>query len=103
MAKLPDNELPWSVTKDGELISACAWFDNVRSLPKLIAKMVRGWITNQFGDMEQEMQSEAKDILASYTQDHTEKEIVEYVDTVISSRKAEMENLILAIKGQVKH
>ena len=98
LAKLANNRLPWATTETGEFINGCTWFDNVRQLPQMIAQLVRAWVTNN--QIAEEIVEEGKKIANQYTKDKTEKELVEYIETLLSNRKDELHNLLLSIKGQ---
>ena len=100
LAKLPDNQLPWITNENGELTNGCIWFDNIHQLPKLLAQLVRAWVTNSIPE---NITKEGKDIASQYTKEQTKTQIVDYVKNVIDKRKQELNNLILAVKGQVKH
>lgn len=98
LAKLANNRLPWATTETGEFINGCTWFDNVRQLPQMIAQLVRAWVTNN--QIAEEIVEEGKKIANQYTKDKTEKELVEYIEMLLSNRKDELHNLLLSIKGQ---
>lgn len=101
LAKLPTNRLPWATTTEGELISGCTWFDNIRQLPKMIAQLVRAWITNN--QVMEEVIEEGKKAVLPYTKENTTASITTYVETLLEYRKKNLKDLMLSIKGQVKH
>lgn len=101
LAKLPNNQLPWATTENGELINGCTWFHNIHQLPQIIAQLVRAWITNN--QITEEIVEEGKNVASQYTKDKTVKEIASYIETMTEARKTDLQNLILSLKGQVKH
>ena len=70
--------------------------DNVH---KIIASVVRSWITN---NIPSEIEEAAQETLKLYSKENTTNEIVDYVKNVIENRKKEMESMILTIKSQNK-
>lgn len=99
MAKLSHNELPWASDKNGELIEQVAWFDNVRQLPRMIAQLVRGWITNA---LPEQLVIGKEEVVSQYSKEQTASEITSYVKTLVDKRQQELKNLISAIKLQDK-
>lgn len=85
-------------TKDN-LNNACIWFDSFHDLHKIIASVVRSWITDR---VPEELKEDGKKSLEKYSYENTKKSIVEYVDEISDKRKKEMEELILTIKTDSK-
>ena len=100
LAKLPSNDLPWVTTDNGEFINGCTWFNNIHQLPRMIAQLVRAWITNN--QVIEDIKEEGRRIASAYTKDKTENAIKNYVSSVMAKRKEDLQNLIYSIKGQVK-
>ena len=98
IAKTPDNMQEW-MEKDGVLRNCCVWFDDFDNVHKIIASVVRSWITN---NIPTEIDDSARETLKLYSKETTTNEIVDYVKNVIDNRKKEMESMILTIKSQNK-
>lgn len=100
IAKLPNNKLPWVVDDNGDLNDCCAWFDNIHQLPKLIANLVRAWITDNTptGTI-----NNGKEIAAKFTKDVTRAKICAFVLNVLKKREVELNNIILAIEEKTKN
>ena len=95
MVKVPDTTLDWA---DGdELPNCCVWFNDYDTLHKQLASVVRSWITDKIPAV---LDEEGKKVLANYSYDKTKKEFMEYVDSVLAKRKAEMEELLTQVKKQ---
>ena len=100
LAKLPSNNLPWATTNDGEFINGCTWFSNIHQAPRMIAQLVRAWITNN--QVIEDIKNEGRDVASQYTKDKTANAIKAYVASLLKKRKEELQDLIHSIKGQVK-
>ena len=96
IAKTPDKLQEWMV-KDGNLRNCCVWFNEFEEVHKIIASVVRAWITN---NVPEEIAESAKETLGQFSKEKTTEEIVSYVRDVIDRRKKEMESMILTIKSQ---
>lgn len=96
IAKTPDNMQEW-MEKDGVLQNCCVWFDECDSVHKIIASVVRSWVSN---NIPEELGNSSKEVLSYYSKDKTKEEILEYIKNVIGRRKEEMESMILTIKSQ---
>lgn len=95
MAKLPNNELPWMKDENGELVEQIAWFEDIHQLPRMIAQMVRGWITNMLPN---QLVENTENVVKSYTREQTAQEIVSYVEAILAKRKDELNILKANIK-----
>ena len=62
IAKTPDNMQEW-MEKDGSLRNCCVWFDDFDNVHKIIASVVRSWVTN---NIPSEIEESAKDTLKNY-------------------------------------
>jgi hypothetical protein len=95
MVKVPDTTLDWA---DGdELPNCCVWFNDYDTLHKQLASVVRSWITDKIPAV---LDEEGKKVLSKFSFDKTKKEFLEYVDSVLGKRKAEMEELLTQVKKQ---
>lgn len=95
MVKIPKNELDWA-NEEEEYPNCCVWFDDFDTLHQQIASVVRSWVTDQVPGI---LAEKSKEITSKYTKDRTEKEFMDYVNSVLGARKKEMEELILHVKS----
>lgn len=95
MVKIPKNELDWA-NEEEEYPNCCVWFDDFDTLHQQIASVVRSWVTDQVPGI---LAEKSKEITSKYTKDRTEKEFMDYVNSVLGARKKEMEELILYVKS----
>lgn len=100
MMKLPDNKLDWMMTPDGNLVNGCLWFDNLHEAPRLIAQLVRAWVTN---NVPQDIIKDGKKIAKYYSKEKTTDQILSFVEKTLDNREEELENLIKAIKEKDSH
>ena len=98
IAKTPDKIQKW-MEENGTLKNCCVWFDDFNNVHKIIASVVRSWITN---NIPSEIDKSAKDTLSLFSKETTQEKIVEYVKSVIEKRKDEMEKMIITINAQNK-
>lgn len=95
ISKLPNNKLPWVVDENGDLNDCCLWFDNVHQLPKIIANVVRKWVTDTLPKDTIEV---GKDVASKFNKETTERQILDFINDVLDRRKTELNNLILSIE-----
>lgn len=98
IAKIPNEEIEWvnDIREDSvSMRNCCVWFNNFHELPKIIASVVRGYITN---NVPQELIEEANNVGEMYTEDSTKNEIKEYISALLDKRKKE----ISSVKKQVE-
>jgi hypothetical protein len=95
MVKIPKNELDWA-NEEEQYPNCCVWFDDFDTLHQQIASVVRSWVTDQVPGV---LAEKSKEITSKYTKDRTEKEFMDYVNSVLGVRKKEMEELILHVKS----
>ena len=98
IAKTPDNMQEW-MEKDGLLRDCCVWFDDYNKLHKIIASVVKSWVSN---NIPSEIEESVNETLSLYSKDKTTNEIVEYVKCVIEKREKELISMASAIKNQTK-
>lgn len=100
LAKTTDLSQEWMETEDGlGLNDSCLWFDTLHEAPKLIASVVRAWVTD---NVPSEIFEAAKKSLSFYSKEESEKELLSYIENVLENRKEEMESLITHIKTTIK-
>lgn len=98
IAKTSDKIQEW-MEKDGNLKNCCVWFNDFDEVHKIIASVVRAWITN---NVPEEIQESVSETISCYSKEKTHAEIVDYVKNVLERRKKEMESMITTIKSQNK-
>lgn len=94
MAKIPCNNLSWA-QEDGTLRNCCVWFDDVNTIHKQIASVVRSVITDKVPEV---LAEEQKKVLALFSKEQTEKQFVDYLEGVMDNRKKEMKLLEAKMK-----
>lgn len=93
LAKVTKETQEWM--KDGDTLSnCCVWFDSFQDLHKMIASVVRAWITDQ---VPSEISEAVSNQLEMYSYEKTKEQIVNYVNNVLDVRKSEMLSLITHI------
>ena len=96
MAKTTDLTQEWMETEDGMgLNDSCLWFDTFHEAPKLIASVVRAWVTD---NVPEEVFTAAERSLSLYSKEATSNAWLKYIEGVLDTRKNEMESLITHIK-----
>ena len=100
LAKVPEKLTDWNVeeTDNGhKLTDACIWFDDIDSLPEMIASLVRTWTLDEIPDDVYEGQKHFNDV---YTKEQQEQAIEEvYVKNLFEKRKHEFEEVLEQIKN----
>ena len=86
MAKIMRNEVSWA-QEDGTLRNCCVWFDDVNTIHKQIASVVRSVITDKVPDI---LAKEQKKVVDLFDNDKSEKLFVDYIDGALDNRKKEM-------------
>ena len=98
VAKIPQNEQDWMVCEDGlNMKNCCVWFDRYEDAHKIIASVVRSWVTDAVPNV---LSEEAKKVNEQFSYERTEKEFTEYIQKVLENRKDEMNKMIVTIKSQ---
>lgn len=96
MAKTTNITQEWMENADTSTLNdSCLWFDTFHEVHKLIASVVRAWITD---NVPNEIFDSAKASLSLYSKEETTKTWLDYIENVLISRKGEMESLITHIK-----
>lgn len=98
MAKTTELAQKWMEQGDGiNLKNCCVWFDTFHESHRMIASVVRAWITD---NVPSEIQEAVKESLSMYSYENTEKSFVTYINGVLENRKSEMQTLITTIKNK---
>ena len=99
IAKVPKQIQSWMKNEDKSLNDSCIWFDSYQMLHKIIASVVRAWITD---NIPSELQKQASIVNEKYTVNKTTEQILTYISGVLENRKTEMESLINYVKNEEK-
>lgn len=92
LAKTPDQEQEWMMdAENGTLKNCCVWFNSFHELHKMIASVVRSWVTDNVPSI---LEDNSKEIIEHYTEENTKKQFLTYIQGVLENRKKEMKNLI---------
>lgn len=95
IAKVPDDTLDWMKEEDEKSIArlgnCCIWFDDIHTVQKAIANVVRAWITDK---VPAEIIKAEKETSEKYSFDTSKKEFIDYLSGIINERKDEMNKLV---------
>ena len=98
MAKTTELAQKWMEQGDGvNLKNCCVWFDTFHESHRMIASVVRAWITDTVPSQIQEAVNES---LSMYSYENTKESFITYVNGVLDNRKSEMQSLITTIKNK---
>lgn len=86
----------WMETEDGVTLSnCCVWFETFHEVHKIIASVVRAWITD---NVPSDISEAVAKSIEKYTYENTSEKLLTYIDGIFDSRKNEMKSLITQIK-----
>lgn len=94
LSKVTDNKQKWMVDGENQLSDCCVWFDSFNDLHKIIASVIRAWITD---NVPTEIFDSINKQLELYSYEKTKNQILEYVKNILLTRKNEMNTLITQI------
>ena len=98
IAKTTELAQKWMEQGDGvNLKNCCVWFDTFHESHRMIASVVRAWITDT---VPTEIGESVKESLSMYSYENTRDSFVTYVNGVLENRKSEMQTLITTIKSK---
>jgi hypothetical protein len=86
IAKSTENELPWAVS-DGNYNDSVIWFDSFNEIDKMIASVVRSWITDK---VPSKITEDGKKVLEQYSEERTKTEMLNYIHDIIQKRKEDI-------------
>ena len=86
IAKSTENELPWAVS-DGNYNDSVIWFDSFNEIDKMIASVVRSWITDK---VPFKITDDGKKVLEQYSEERTKTEMLNYIHDIIQKRKEDI-------------
>lgn len=98
LAKTPRQEQEWMFDEnEGNLRNCCVWFNNIQDVHKMIASVVRSWVTDNVPNT---LEVNGNEVVSAYTFENTKTQLLEYIQNVFNDRKIEMQNLINEIKNE---
>lgn len=98
IAKTTNLTQKWMETEDEEKLNdSCIWFDTFHEVHRIIASVVRSWITDTVPEKYFE---ETKRPLGMYSYEQSKKEMEDYLNAVLKERIDEMNELIKQVKEQ---
>lgn len=98
MAKTTELAQKWMEQGDGvNLKNCCVWFDTFHESHKMIASVVRAWITD---NIPSEIGEAVNESLRLYSYEKTKNDFLTYINGVFEIRKKEMQSLITTIKSK---
>lgn len=97
IAKTPKEPQDWMYDDDGNMLDCCVWFNSMHEVHRIIASVVRSSITD---NIPTKLKEDAIKALEPYSKERTEQEVTEYLVKVLETRKKEMEELIIQVKGK---
>lgn len=77
------------------LRDCCVWFDTFHELHRIIASVIRSWMADE---VPSEIGKAVEAALGLYSQEKTTKELLDYIEGVMSNRQKEMESLLKIIE-----
>lgn len=95
IAKIPNTQQPWMIDKNtNNLTDACIWFDNYELLHKIIASVVRSFITD---NIPSELSDAYENLKGIFSEEKTSNEILSYVQKTLENRKKELNDLLIEV------
>jgi hypothetical protein len=95
IAKVPNENIEWTVDESKALKNCCIWFDNFNTVQDAIASVVRSYITDKVPEV---IYEESKKVAEPYQFDRTKEDILTYVKSILERRKEEMNDLIRMVE-----
>lgn len=89
--------MDWLNDSSAQLSDCCVWFDSFHQVHKIIASVVRAWITDS---IPHEIADAAHESLNLYSEENTRQQLVTYVEGVLNNRREEMKSLITYINNK---
>ena len=100
IAKIPNTIQPWMINNETKaLTDACVWFSDYEILHKIIASVVRSYITD---NVPTELQKSFDDVKNIFSEEKTSNEILTYVNEVLTNRKTELNDLLTEVSKENK-
>ncbi len=100
IAKVPDQIQEWMVNSDGELKDNAIWFDNMRSLPDVLANVIGSWMQDEIPEV---IYDEMNETNQKYTKAQWDENIKNLVNEIIETRKGEFETIKNIKKNKEKN
>lgn len=100
LAKVPEKLTDWNIEdtdKGKKLTDACIWFDDIDSLPRMIASIVRTWTMDELPESVYNGLDTFNDV---YTKEQQEEAIKKaYINGLFEKRKHEFEEVLTQLKN----
>lgn len=96
LAKLPEIVPDWALDEDGKLKNDVIWFNSVQDLPRIIAKIVRSWTTDNYPS---DFKEGYKETLSKFNKSVFTEKLLTFVGNVLEDRKKELNNIVSTIKS----
>lgn len=98
LAKTTDLTQKWMETEGkNTLNNSCIWFDTFHEVHKMVASVVRSWVTDK---VPSEIYDDAKVALGHYSYENTKKQMSIYLETILEKRRVEMTELITHVNSK---
>lgn len=91
LAKIPNHLSEWMLDENGELTDSILWFDDIDTVPDIIAKLVRTWTLDEMPDDVYEKQDKFQPLFTCEQQTDEIKQT--YVNDIISKRLNEFKEV----------
>ena len=99
IAKIPTEEIEWTTNENGQLQNCCVWFNTFHELHRIIASVVRGYITD---NVPEELIKEADRVASEYTIENTKNSLIEYIEKTCTNRKTEIESVKKQVENNIE-
>lgn len=96
IAKMTDVTQPWMDDGNGDLNYSCLWFNSFHNVHKLIATVVRSFITDK---VPEKIKEEGEAVLKEYTKENTEAVFKNYIQYLLDTRKKELEEVAVVVEN----
>lgn len=99
LAKVPEKPADWMLDDNGNLTESIIWFDDLDSLPDMIAPLVRSWTLDKIPDS---VYSDQETFYKKFTEEQMSNEIDEaYIKKLFERRLAEFEEVKKDVENNV--
>lgn len=99
IGKLPENIQEWMLNDSGEIRDNAIWFDNMRSLPDILADVIGSWMQDEVPEV---IYNEMEETNKLYTKKEYEKNLAELVNGMVEQRKLEFNTILNMRKNKIE-
>lgn len=99
IGKLPENIQEWMLNSEGEIRDNAIWFDNMRSLPDILADVIGSWMQDEVPEV---IYKEMEETNKLYTKKAFEKNLAELVNGMVEQRKLEFNTILNMRKNKIE-